>query len=269
MDVEVRLLSAALRREAAVHDRETVAAALALRELGLGPRRIAKRMDLPVATVRDWLAGRVPKHSRRLPGVSPPCEACGQTGHDFAALGEDYVYLLGLYLGDGSISSHHRGVYTLRITLDTRYPGIIESARAAVSQTRDGRVFVVRRRTENCVDVTSFWKSWPCLFPQHGRGPKHTRKIELTDWQDQLVERCPDHLLRGLIHSDGCRFINTGRNWTCPRYAFSQKSDDIRSIFCHACELVGVHWTRSGELNIYVSRKDDVAYLDTFIGPKQ
>ena len=82
-------------------------------------------------------------------------------------------------------------------------------------------------------------------------------------------QRWPDQLLKGLIHSDGCRFINTGRNWVCPRYAFNKKSDDIRSIFCHACELVGVHWTRSGERDIYVSRKDDVAYLDTFIGPKR
>jgi hypothetical protein len=39
----------------------------------------------------------------------------------------------------------------------------------------------------------------------------------LEDWQHELVARSPDLLLRGLIHSDGCRFINTGRNWTNPR----------------------------------------------------
>lgn len=32
---------------------------------------------------------------------------------------------------------------------------------------------------------------------------------------------------------------------------------------------MGIHWTTSGERTIYVSRKDDVARLDQFIGPKR
>ena len=63
--------------------------------------------------------------------------------------------------------------------------------------------------------------------------------------------------------------MNTGRgNWICPRYAFYQVSTDIQEIFCYACDQLGVHWTKSGERTIYVSRKADVATLDTFIGPK-
>jgi hypothetical protein len=46
-------------------------------------------------------------------------------------------------------------------------------------------------------------------------------------------------------------------------------SNDIRAIFCDACDLMGVHWTSSGKRTIYVSRKADVARLDTFIGPKR
>jgi hypothetical protein len=91
----------------------------------------------------------------------------------------------------------------------------------------------------------------------------------LSDWQVELVDRCPEQLLRGLIHSDGCRFLNTGRgDWCWPRYGFSNKSDDIRGIFCYACDRLGVHWTKAGEKTIYVSRKADVAKLDEFIGPK-
>lgn len=90
------------------------------------------------------------------------------------------------------------------------------------------------------------------------------------DWQRQLVERWPEQLLRGLIHSDGCRFQNTGRgNWSCPRYAFTNHSADIRSIFGEACDLLGLHWTAAGDRKICVSRKADVATLDTFIGPKK
>ena len=77
-------------------------------------------------------------------------------------------------------------------------------------------------------------------------------------------------MLRGLIHSDGCRFANPGRgNWVCPRYAFCQVSKDIQNILCAACDRIGVRWTRSGERTIYVSRKAHVAALDTFIGLKR
>lgn len=80
----------------------------------------------------------------------------------------------------------------------------------------------------------------------------------------------PDLLLRGLLQSDGCRFQNTGRGgWSHPRYSFSNVSDDIKRIFCDACELLGLRWTSSGRKTIYVSRKDDVALLDLFVGPKR
>jgi hypothetical protein len=139
-----------------------------------------------------------------------------------------------------------------------------------MAEVRAGKSSVQHRQHQNCVEVCSYWKAWPCLLPQHGLGKKHERAIVLTAWQLNLVERSPEQLLRGLIHSDGCRFTNTGRcNWVCPRYAFTQVSEDIQSIFCHSCDLVGVHWTRSGNRTIYVSRKADVAKLDEFIGPKR
>jgi hypothetical protein len=254
-----------------MHDRPTVALVLSLRHEGLGARRIAKRTNLPLSTVRDWLAGEVPAHSQDPTGLLlPACAVCGHDEHRFSELNETYVYLLGLYLGDGSIACHPRNVYKLRITLDTRYPGIIGCTAIAMREVRQGHVWVQRRRGHNCVDVSSYWKAWPCFFPQHGPGKKLDRHIELADWQRRLVDRSPEHLLRGLIHSDGHRFINTGRgNWRWPRYGFDQVSEDIRGIFCDACDRMGLHWTRAGKHTIYVSRKADVARLDTFIGPKR
>jgi hypothetical protein len=224
---------------------------------------------LSPSTVKDWLGGRLPRHV--LPDASTDylCRRCGHARHEFLTLGASYAYLLGLYLGDGYVSSHPRGVYQLRIVLDTRYPGILQTAAAAVQTLSDGTVAIRRRRSERCADVSAYSRSWPCLFPQHGPGPKHEHPIALADWQEALVERWPEELLRGLIHSDGCRFQNTGRGgWSHPRYAFVKRSADIRSIFCQACERVGVRWTASGRARIYVSRKADVAVLDTFIGPK-
>jgi hypothetical protein len=73
------------------------------------------------------------------------------------------------------------------------------------------------RERSGYVEVYAFSKALRCLFPQHGRGRKHERPIVLADWQRTLAAQAPELLLRGLIQSDGCRFINTGRNWQSPR----------------------------------------------------
>jgi hypothetical protein len=157
----------------------------------------------------------------------------------------------------------------LRVVLDMRYPGIIreceEAMRDVMPKSRVGR----QRRPTKCFEIHSYSKSWPCLFPQHGPGRKHERAIVLRDWQRRHVAREPGLLLRGLIHSDGCRFINTGRGgWRNPRYTFCNVSDDIKRIFCDACDLLGLRWTVAPPKTIYVSRKADVARLDEFVGPK-
>lgn len=135
---------------------------------------------------------------------------------------------------------------------------------------------LVQRTKSNCCVVSAYSRSWPYLFPQHGAGPKHERRIYFTDWQQGLVKRWPQELLKGLLQSDGCRFVNTGRSgWRHPRYSFSNVSTDITSIFCSACDCLGLRWTaafpanESAAVTIYVSRKDDVARLDEFVGPKR
>jgi hypothetical protein len=230
---------------------------------GLSTSEVARRLGVPRATVRDWLAGRLPRGFHR-DGVG--CSECGGL-HDLEALPPAYVYLLGMYLGDGCLSEHRRKVFKLRISLDARYPEIAaECERAVRAVMPRNRVARVGHGTWH--ELFSYSKSWRCLFPQHGPGRKHERPIVLTDWQRDLCQRWPMLLLRGLIHSDGCRFRNTGRGWPHPRYSFANKSADIKAIFCEACDRVGLHWTTAGEKTIYVSRKADVALLDRFVGPK-
>jgi len=276
------------RQQPAVHSRAMVAEALRLRdEEGLGARRVAERIGVSIGTVRDWHAGKLPRHSRSPADagpVVPPCERCGHDSHAYSALPREYVYLLGLYLGDGSIAAHRRSVYRLRIALDLRYPLIIDECDRAMRKVmpankvhRIGKTGGYSQGSEpTSVEVSTFSKSWPCFFPQHGPGPKHTRRIWLAEWQQELAETWPEALLRGLIHSDGCRFINTGRaGWRHPRYGFSNVSTDVTSIFCTACEKLGLRWTgafpknESKAVTVYVSRKADVARMDEFIGPKR
>jgi hypothetical protein len=263
-----------------MHPEATVASVLRLHRAGLNNCEISRQTGVSRPTIRDWVNGRLPHSFRprdscrasRRPGC---CQRCGND-HDFAGLGPDYTYLLGLYLGDGAISEHPRQVYRLRITLDFRYPGIVRECetamKAVVPQNRVGR----QLRKCNCYEVYAYSKSWPCLFPQHGPGKKHQRAIFLADWQQKLAERWPEWLLKGLIQSDGCRSYSTGRGgWSQPRYVFSNVSTDITSIFCSACDCLGLRWTASFPTNesaavaIYVSRKADVARLDEFVGPKR
>ncbi len=191
-------------------------------------------------------------------------------------LGPAYVHLLGLYLGDGCISKHPRGVYRLRIFLDKKYPRIVAECVDSMRATVPGNKVHTLLTPSNCFSVSAYTRSWPCLFPQHGPGKKHDRPIFLAEWQQKLAERWPEQLLKGLIQSDGCRSYSTGKGgWTQPRYAFSNVSTDITSIFCSACDRLGLRWTASFPTNeaaavsIYVSRRADVARLDEFVGPKR
>jgi hypothetical protein len=261
-----------------MHSRSTVSEALRLRdEEGLGARSVAQLLDLSVGTVRDWHAGKLPAHSRPQAdeASAPACEECGQDVHDFTSLSREYVYLLGLYLGDGTISRHRRGVYRLRIFLDMKYPDIVDECATATQSVMPGSRVERLLTPSNCFQVSSYSRAWPCYFPQHGPGPKHTRLIWLRAWQEELVDRWPEALIRGLIQSDGSRFINTGRGgWRNPRYCFTNVSPEICTIFCAACDRVDLRWTKalprtqSAAIRIYVSRKDDVARMDEFVGPK-
>jgi hypothetical protein len=133
-------------------------------------------------------------------------------------------------------------------------------------------------RTEGSVAAVQMnHPALPFAFPQHGAGRKHLRPIELEPWQRDLTQRFPRELLRGLVHSDGCRTMNrfetklpSGRvaTYEYPRYFFSNLSEDIRRIFCEHCELLGIRWTQSNPRNISISHRKSVALMDEFIGPK-
>jgi hypothetical protein len=121
-----------------------------------------------------------------------------------------------------------------------------------------------------CVAIVAYWNHWPCVFPQHGPGPKHLRRIELHLWQNDVVAAYPRQLLRGLIHSDGCRVMNRvqKRKYAYPRYMFTNTSTDILQIFRDVCDAVGVSHRQMNRRTISVARRDDVARMDAFIGPK-
>jgi len=237
--------------------------------IGKTDSEIAACTGIPRRTICDWRRGHHLRRNRARRGDHRCTEA-----HDFSLLPEEeYVYLLGLYLGDGCISQGRRGVYRLRITLDSCYPRIISECRDAINAVFPQQAArVAKRRQSRCVDVSLWSKHWPCLIPQHGPGPKHDRSIRLTGWQTTLVNNQRRAFLRGLIHSDGSRITATERSGSnvrrAPRYAFSNRSEDIKQLFCENCDALGVRWTRPSDTQIAIYRKASVAILDEFIGPK-
>jgi hypothetical protein len=254
---------------------EEIAAALRLVEAGLDDRAIASITGIPYETIRTWRRGRVPERARRAIAGLPSCSSCDGPTHDYDALPtKAYSYLLGMYLGDGCVTRAGRAGYSLRIALDCAYPGIVLSAREAIAAvTRRELPHVARHRTCACVVITSYWRSWACLLPQHGPGRKHQRRIELTLWQERIVALAPEAFLRALIHTDGWRGMNRvrvkGRDYAYPRYQFSNRSEDIRRLFTATCDQLGIAWRPWGRFHISVAKRDAVAALDRFIGPKE
>ena len=103
-------------------------------------------------------------------------------------------------------------VPVLRIYSCSDYHAIVDETIEAVEGVRAARPGLARKKgTDHMVVVQSYWMHWPCLFPQHGPGRKHERPIVLEQWQQEIVDVHPWALIRGLIHSDGCRALNRVR----------------------------------------------------------
>jgi hypothetical protein len=199
------------------------------------------------------------------------CPRChGRSLHESA-----YAYLLGLYLGDGHIVRGRREVYVLAIACSDDWPGLMAAARQALSIVMPlSSVSGVRQ--SGCTMVKSYSKHWPCLFPQHGPGRKHLRKIELQQWQDVIIRKYPGEFARGLFHSDGWRGVNRvrrrladgDRRYEYPRYQFGNESGDILRLCGETLDRLGVAWRFSRPNAISVARREAVARLDDFVGPK-
>lgn len=244
---------------------EDVNRVMTLIAAGISDREVSRITGIPRTTVRDWRHGvrddtmRHRMSTGRCPGA-----------HDFSTLpSRAYAYLLGVYLGDGYLARCRGGVWQLRISTDALYPGIIDECRTAMETIMVGQRAHLLARTLRCIVVSMYSKHWVCLFPQHGPGRKHERPIRLRPWQEQFVDRDAEGFVRGLIHSDGCRVIVNDRGVKSVRYHFSNRSEDIKRLLCDSLDRLGIRWTRPSDRQIAIYRKDDVARLDEFIGPKR
>jgi hypothetical protein len=241
---------------------------------GLSQAAIAREVGISRATVGDWLShgqASVLERPMRLHGhqqerhdaaTCPRIEAL-----DYAA----YAYLLGQYLGDGCISPNGRS-YKLRISTSDAYPNIRAETVAAVrTVVPDRHVGFIPQI--GCTEVHMTFVHWPCLLP-HGPAPKHTRTIVLAPWQRSIaIDAHPSALVRGLIHSDGCRCINRvtsprGKTYEYVRYLLTNKSIEIQNLFLEACGRLGIAARPNNRHSVSVARRDAVERMDAIVGPK-
>jgi len=218
-----------------VYSLDEVDRALALyAELG-SFKAVSRETGISRAAIRSWALGLRPGERERR---RTTCFRCGGSCFPVPnATAHAYSYLLGLYLGDGTISTHPREVYRLRVFLDRKYPIIVGECEAAMA----------------------------IVMPASRVGRFRSKQYR--------VDEHPGRFLRALIHSDGSRSINTIRHpkktYRYPRYEFSNRSDDIRALFCEYCDKVGVDWRRMNRWTISVARRESVALMDRHIGPKR
>src|SRR3954451_6727312 len=241
-----------------MHPPEIRAEALALVEQGLNDCEISRRLGVPRRTIMDW---RRPTYVPRRTTPIETCPRCWRAAKPMRFAPADYSALLGTYLGDGSISSGPRTM-RLRIALDAKYPRIIEETRALLDRCFPANsVDVIRKNLKGkCVNVSTYSNHLPCLFPQHGAGPKHRRKIVLEPWQSEIIDAQPWAFIRACIWTDGCAFINRTdvhrpKPYEYLSYHFANMSKDIIDLFVEAC----------GRVN----RRESVALMEQNVGIKR
>jgi hypothetical protein len=235
---------------------------------------IAAAAGVSQHTVSRWLragpAATLSSPMRRRGDTAACPDGCP---HRATAPPDAYAYLLGQYLGDGSITHMRRGVYRLFLSCCAAYPDIVAECRRAISAVLPANA-IGQQAPAGVTLLSCYSKHWPCLFPQHGPGMKHTRRIVLEPWQIAIaLDAHPDRFIRGLIHSDGSRFVNrvrgaNGRPYAYTRYNFSNRSADIRHLFVEACGRLGVESRQMNRYNISVARRASVQRLDEIVGPK-
>ncbi len=263
-------------RPASVHPPQARQEALTMLRGGAKNAEVARHLGIPYGTIGYWLHVDRAKRGESPGRGGAMCPRCDGRTLDAPA----YAYLLGLYLGDGHIihyTKHHAP--SLMITCCDDWPGLIEACEAAMHAVLPDNA-TCRVRRPGCTNVKVYSKHLFCLFPQHGPGKKHDRRIVLETWQQEIVDEHPWDFIRGLIHSDGCRVTNwtervvggVRKRYEYPRYFFANVSYDIRQLYTDALDLVGVEWkscnnSRSVQ-NISVARRASVALMDAHVGPK-
>jgi len=256
-----------------MHPPEVKQRALELVAEGLNDCEVSRRLGIPRGTIRDW---RRPTYVPRNGALreAQTCPRCWRAAKPMRLTPEDYAEVLGLYLGDGCISTHPR-THRLRIALDARYPAIIADTKCLLERCfPQNPVGLVEAHGGTMYFVSVYSSHLPCVLPQHGPGLKHKRQLHVESWQWEQIEQAPWAFMRGCIRSDGSCFVNRTGPYEYLSYDFSNMSKAIVDLFTAACDLVGVAYrvangNAQGLWDVRINRRASVAAMLEHVGRKR
>jgi len=121
------------------------------------------------------------------------------------------AYIIGAALGDGNLSNPNGRATRLRITCDTKYPGIISDITQAIKiLLPDNKVSFIISRKKTYGDISSYSNKWNQWIPWSlGKGSKVEQSVSVPYWiiQDKKYS-CA--CLRGLLQTDGSLYKDRG-----------------------------------------------------------
>ncbi len=264
---------------------------------GVSGRQIAKNLDISIDESRKYILFIKEKKCLNIQDLIANIEQFNQVKnqefniktYSIEQQEEAYAYLLGMYLGDGYISQVSR-TYALRIALDYSYPKIIQRVRDAMlicfPKNKITSFTSYFNEKPSCTELKIYNNDIPKKFPQHGKGKKHERSIVLEQWQQIIVEKYAKQFLRGLFESDGSRYIsrikkkNPEEYYEYVNYSFTNVSIDITNLVINHLKKLNINYKLQHKYKnkeekhqkqyvITISKKANVAFMDTFIGPKE
>lgn len=252
---------------------------LSNKEQGKSKYQIAKELNITHSTVRYWWNYDFARVAQLA--EAQDLKSCQREFESH--LGYHYAHLLGLYLGDGYINKHNSSCYKLRITCHAEDSIVINDCMQSMKALFINKVNKWKHTNANCVDVYIYSNDIPKLFPQHGKGRKHERKIALESWQKDIINEHPLLFIKGLMQSDGSRFIRNIENRSYASYIFCNVSKDIIDILYDVCIGVGLSptiisldnkkykYSRSTNIlyRLNFNKRKDVELLDNVIGTKK
>lgn len=252
-----------------MYNQEIINLAKSLNTLGNSVSQISRTLGINRSTISQWINN--PSHKIHTPITLTSFISELSINN---SINENYYYLLGQYLGDGYINKTDR-TYRMRIFCNNSHENMQQLIKNSLLKIfPNNKIQIVQ--CHGCVSIGLYSNMLPELFPHLGKGEKHTRKIELSEWQLKDINHIA--LLRGLIHSDGTAFYRTIGKYRYLIYSFNNCSMDIINI-CKLClDALSIEYkeyiktkdskTKHIQQVITISKRGDVARIYDICGIK-
>lgn len=252
-----------------------------LHKKGLKIVDIIKETGLKRSCINNWIRGVNGKsfsdtYIKNVEDkhIANPIDFLKYLNNENTLLNYEYSYVLGLYLGDGNISSNSR-TKQFNITLDKKYEKLNDEVVKTFNKLFGKLPYVYdksidrgQKYVSNCIVIRYTNKNIGVIFPHEGIGRKHNRKIELSEWQKQIID--PVGIVKGLFFSDGCYYYDTHNKKYM--YNFNNRSNDIIGILVTYLAVLKINYNvmKYEEKTILtVKTQSDVKLLHDLIGDKE